>query len=1177
MIINVAFTLLMLALSAWDLRSFAKGEHKDLKSLIMSIGILGTFVGIFVGLLGFDTRNLLDSVPTLLDGLKIAFYTSIIGMGLAIALSIYQKGRHKKEENAPINLIANQSLKLDELLYLKELSKLNGILETLRLDRDRHEDFKASMKELLGEVNASLHKALETLALGASKELIKALEIVISDFNSNLKEQFGENFKELNEATKSILVWQENYKQQVEEGTKFLENMQQTLREAQTSLAQSTESILLNKTNLEEMREYNQQNSLVQQRLIDALDQLSNLESSFESKLKSIASLKDSSLQALESSKEFIDSLSQSKQELKSYLNEYQERVLGFFESNLERINQSNEKLAAQNQGLLSAIETSHTTIVSLFEDAQANLAKSFAKTSEHSRQLATNLKQDLESKSDSLLALSQNFKQSADSMLERLDEGAAKGMELTTSMQERLSQLCENQFNALHESIEKSTEAFALSLKEQASDFKDYTSGCVEDLRGLFSSSQEETRAFLQQSHEGISASVSKLYEEFQTQLAKNYENLQAELLEIFTKGAQKQQESLDGYLDSTSKSLSQSIEAQESLAKSHTQNLSELHQAMLDKIDRNIKTTKHFINQAYDESAEAINKLHKEALGRMEATSEQTTQKTISSMEDLQTAYRENIESEMKFISQNLKDEVGLLKEQTASMLAAIKASLEEQQGLATRAIAEAMQDSKRYFTEAGTSFEGLLGGQLERLKQGFETQSKELDSYLSDQAKNLAQNLESQNHSLQESFQSQSQALSENLTRKGESLHEFLQTQTTSLDTNLQQMLGKFNKMLEHNYVNLSEMLEKDNELIIRSLDSQAVNISKALVQSQQKIDSHIQERYSKFSDSSAAIVESVGSNAKSITSHLTKSALEIQDRLEALIQTVGESHKQSSKIYEEKLEGSLRQQESLMKKLEEDGRSFYENFSSHLEGFSQNLTRASSEVQTTCQGLVEGLSNQTKEVLAQLQNLYEKNTALLGQTLGENSAALQSMQENLSTHVEAIGRAYQQQLDSMGAKNQEVLGRLEEGVTSFTKSIEGFQTGTKQSLEGLNTHFKNLCVQYVRLMQASMQGTVKSQKEASLEINTAILSIRDNINLLANSSSTLFEGQKEALDEVINHFKNRIEGLVEQSSKLQEGLGENLESLDSKLEEMTRGFANNYEWFLKRIKEIMGVSS
>lgn len=58
-----------------------------LPSIISTLGVLGTFYGITEGLLGFDTSNLDDSIPKLLDGLKTAFFTSLAGMIGSLILS----------------------------------------------------------------------------------------------------------------------------------------------------------------------------------------------------------------------------------------------------------------------------------------------------------------------------------------------------------------------------------------------------------------------------------------------------------------------------------------------------------------------------------------------------------------------------------------------------------------------------------------------------------------------------------------------------------------------------------------------------------------------------------------------------------------------------------------------------------------------------------------------------------------------------------------------------------------------------------------------------------------------------------------------------------------------------------------------------------------------------------
>ena len=54
---------------------------------ISTLGVLGTFLGITLGLICFDSNNLTQSIPELLEGLKTAFFTSLAGMFGSLWLS----------------------------------------------------------------------------------------------------------------------------------------------------------------------------------------------------------------------------------------------------------------------------------------------------------------------------------------------------------------------------------------------------------------------------------------------------------------------------------------------------------------------------------------------------------------------------------------------------------------------------------------------------------------------------------------------------------------------------------------------------------------------------------------------------------------------------------------------------------------------------------------------------------------------------------------------------------------------------------------------------------------------------------------------------------------------------------------------------------------------------------
>ncbi|MBD3807873.1 MAG: MotA/TolQ/ExbB proton channel family protein [Epsilonproteobacteria bacterium] len=150
-----------------------KNRGRSFKNEIVSLGILGTFVGIAIGLYHFDVSNIKESMPQLLEGLKTAFVTSGVGIFFSILLSIFKPQATKKEE------------------------------------------------------------------------VIYALEEVVRDFNKNLTEQFGDNFKQLNEAVKNMILWQDNYKSHIKESEESINHIIKELK--QISLAKESEQANIQK------------------------------------------------------------------------------------------------------------------------------------------------------------------------------------------------------------------------------------------------------------------------------------------------------------------------------------------------------------------------------------------------------------------------------------------------------------------------------------------------------------------------------------------------------------------------------------------------------------------------------------------------------------------------------------------------------------------------------------------------------------------------------------------------------------------------------------------------------------------------------------------------------------------------------------------------------------------
>lgn len=97
-LVSIALVFIIVAFAVWGYIFIKRQQENDklldhrgfiemIPSLVSTLGVLGTFAGITLGLLFFDTKDLTQSIPLLLDGLKTAFFTSLAGMIGSMILS----------------------------------------------------------------------------------------------------------------------------------------------------------------------------------------------------------------------------------------------------------------------------------------------------------------------------------------------------------------------------------------------------------------------------------------------------------------------------------------------------------------------------------------------------------------------------------------------------------------------------------------------------------------------------------------------------------------------------------------------------------------------------------------------------------------------------------------------------------------------------------------------------------------------------------------------------------------------------------------------------------------------------------------------------------------------------------------------------------------------------------
>jgi len=439
--INLIFIAFMIIFFIWEIKS-----KKDLKSIIVSTGVLGTFVGIFVGLLNFDTHNLKISIENILEGLKTAFLTSIVGMGLAIILSIIERYQNRYDTDYKEFQVLNEiKEQLSKFLFDKNSNKIIEELERLRLVNNdikdeiknintmshlHNEEIKKILTSNFETLNYSLALAIEHLSKGATEEIIKALKKVIEDFNQELQTQFGENFVKLNEAVLNLLQWQENYKSYIESTEKVLnisltaiknseaslkaiENSQKHINELYKNLE---EIIKISKIEIDELNRHLQTYKELSDKAKEYLENLDKVNSQFENLVNVISNSVNIQQEAIKmlvkiTSEEIKKYIQQNQYESEKFINE-----INILFKNLT--NNINNDVMKQQEIIKEFIKTSTNQLINSFEKPKEELNLIIEHFKQIEQQIPRALEVSLENLNNGLASLTRKFREDYETIL---------------------------------------------------------------------------------------------------------------------------------------------------------------------------------------------------------------------------------------------------------------------------------------------------------------------------------------------------------------------------------------------------------------------------------------------------------------------------------------------------------------------------------------------------------------------------------------------------------------------------------------------------------------------------------------------------------------------------------------------------------------------------------------
>lgn len=158
-----------------------------------TIGILGTFLGIASGLYFFDTKNMADSIPLLLDGLKVAFYASIAGiLGLLIFSKVIEniQGKNEKDKTTASDEVTALNLLINQVKESSEKNSENFKLLNESLIGDSDESLAtqfAKMRNQMNEQSSQLSKIQSALGGDGETSLLTQIQKLRAEQNDYSK------------------------------------------------------------------------------------------------------------------------------------------------------------------------------------------------------------------------------------------------------------------------------------------------------------------------------------------------------------------------------------------------------------------------------------------------------------------------------------------------------------------------------------------------------------------------------------------------------------------------------------------------------------------------------------------------------------------------------------------------------------------------------------------------------------------------------------------------------------------------------------------------------------------------------------------------------------------------------------------------------------------------------
>jgi hypothetical protein len=490
--ILMLFTAFIVAHGIYSVFKKNDGNSLNRAEMALSLGILGTFLGIVIGLLEFDVRDIQGSIPQLLSGLKYAFTTSICGMISSIVIKLTSsKGEVAGSSASPesiqtelckinVTLQGNNDLRTEESNELKDEFKklISGDNDTSLVNQIKL--MKGDLIEQLREnkvINESGFKDLEqnlnelgkNLAELSSEAMVEALEQAIVEFNNQLADQLGDNFKELNTGVKNLLEWQKEYKETIVETQTYSKELIDQLGNATSAIGNISGSLEPIPRTVQSIKDLFANTETSIGLLTSTLESFDNMKeratNAFPVIEDNITRMTEGFTQSINNvgghletmSNNFSESITQNSETIKDNLMESSELITEAVTDSSNRILEAGNNLENASEIFAESITQNQQNMNQNIEEVNQNLAESITQNQQNVNQHIEEVNQNL---AESITQNQQNMNQN----IEEVNQNLAESI---TQNQQNVNQNIEEANQNLAESITQNQQNMNQNIEE--------------------------------------------------------------------------------------------------------------------------------------------------------------------------------------------------------------------------------------------------------------------------------------------------------------------------------------------------------------------------------------------------------------------------------------------------------------------------------------------------------------------------------------------------------------------------------------------------------------------------------------------------------------------------------------------------------------------------------------